>query len=80
MATRFSASLLIYDTFFFLYCDFTVEEEHTIQMDFFLFTLDSMQEIYCIVQVIVKKTSLQTYTHIFSVEVKMAEILKDLMI
>ena len=51
----------------------TVEEEHAIQMN--LFALDSIQEIYspCNSQ----ETGPQMYTHNFSLEVKMVEILMD---
>ena len=42
----------------------------------YLFTLDSTQEIYIPSES--QETSLQTYTHVFSLEVKMVEILTDL--
>ena len=41
-----------------------------------LFTLDSTQEIY--VPTDSQETNLQIYTHIFSLEVKMVEILTNL--
>ena len=41
-----------------------------------LFTLDSTQEIY--IPSDNQESSLETYTHIFSLEVKMVEILTDL--
>ena len=53
---------------------YTVEEEHAIQTN--LFPLDSIQETY--ISSNSKETSLQTYTHIFNLEVKKVEILIDL--
>ena len=64
----------------FLLCSFrpghwyTVKEEHAIQTD--VFTLDSTQEIY--IPNDNQEISLQTYTHNFSLEFRMVEILADL--
>ena len=51
---------------------YMMEEEHTIQTEFFI-TLDSTQEVY--IPSNSQESSLQTYTHVFSLEVKMVEIL-----
>ena len=52
---------------------YMMEEEHAIQTDFF--RLDSTQELY--IRSDSQETSLQTHTHIFSLEIKV-EILTDL--
>ena len=48
-----------------------MEVEHAIQADLFVYT----QEVY--VPSDSQETSLQTYTHVFSLEVKMVEVLTD---
>ena len=54
-----------------------VEEEHAIQMDMFIYPArHSIQEIN--IPSDSQETSHQIYTHIFSLEVKMVEILTDL--
>ena len=52
----------------------TVEEEHAIQMDFFVYTRFHSRNIF---QVIAKK-QVSKYKHVFSLEVQMVEILTDL--
>ena len=51
-----------------------MEEEHAIQTN--LFTIDSTHEIF--IPSNSQETSLQMYTYVFSLEVKMVEILTDL--
>ena len=51
-----------------------VEEEIAIQMDLFVI-LDSTREIY--ISSDSQEASLQSCTHVFSLEVKMVEILTD---
>ena len=58
------------------FCFITVEEEHAIQTDLFVYTRFHSRNIY--ISSDSKETSLQMCTHIFSVEVKMVEILIDL--
>ena len=52
----------------------TVEEEHVVQTDLFVYTRFHSRNIPSDRQ----ETSLQTYTHVFSLEVKMMETLTDL--
>ena len=54
----------------------TVEEEHAIQMDLFVYTRLYSRNIY--IPSDSQKSSLQIYTRIFSSEVEMVEILMDL--
>ena len=54
----------------------TVEEEHVIQTNLFVYTRLHLQNIY--IPSNSQETSLQTYTCLFSLEVKMVEILMDL--
>ena len=53
---------------------YTVEEEHAVQRDLFVYTRFHSTTIKSNSQ----ETGLQTYTHVFSLEVKMAKILTDL--
>ena len=55
---------------------FTVEEERAQFRRICLFTLDSTQEVY--IPSDSQESSLQIYRQIFSLEVKMVEILTDL--
>ena len=52
-----------------------MKEEHIIQTDLFVYT-DSTKEIY--IQSDSQEKSLQMYTYVFSLEVKMVGILTDL--
>ena len=49
-----------------------VEEEKAVQTDLFVYTRFRSRNIYS------QETSLQTYTYVFSLDVKMVDILTDL--
>ena len=53
---------------------YMVEEEHAIQPNLFVYTRFHSRNIPSDSQ----ETSLQTYTHVFGLEIKMVEILTDL--